>query len=562
MFTRKQFLAWLTVFTVLFSAGWFANQSRANDNDDIYYKIDKGLFYLKEVFETVSRNYVDELNPETLSKSAIKGMLQEFDPYTVFFEDPGSHQMRMITRGKYGGVGMEIGIQNKKITVIAPMDETPAQRAGIRPGDVIIRIDREPTRSMTLEEASQKLRGKIGSRVSIEIERPGVNQPFTLELTREEIVLKDVSYAAFLEPGTAYLRLAAFSDKAGKELRDAVNALQMQSPIERVILDLRGNPGGLLTSAVEVANVFLPPGQLVVSTRGVHESENKFFTKENPLLPSQPLVVLIDRSSASASEIVAGAIQDLDRGVLVGTETFGKGLVQKVFPIDKVTQAYLKITTAKYYVPSGRSIQKEEYKKNNSVFIDLSDSVEYDPKIDYFTANGRVVHSGGGIQPDVAMPEEELDPFMQTLLARGLFFQFAVEYISRNPGLKKSGAAVVNEPLLQEFEAYVHKQEIDFDLEGEAELKQFLKIAREKKYGEDVRDLVEVALQKLDTQKLDEFTEHRQDIIQNLEAEFAEKLQDSAARTQVQLSHDREVKKAAAVLHNMQQYQQILAINK
>lgn len=562
MFSRKKFLAWLTVFTVLFSAGWFANQSRANDNDDIYYKIDKGLFYLKEVFETVSRNYVDELNPETLSKSAIKGMLQEFDPYTVFFEDPGSQQMRMITRGKYGGVGMEIGMQNKKITVIAPMEETPAQRAGIRPGDVITKIDGEATRNMNLEDASQKLRGKIGSRVSIEIERPGVNQPFTVELIREEIVLKDVTYAAFLEPGTAYIRLAAFSDKAGKELRDAVSALQMQSPIERAILDLRGNPGGLLTSAVEVANVFLPPGQLVVSTRGVHESENKFFTKENPLLPVQPLVVLIDRSSASASEIVAGAIQDLDRGVLVGTQTFGKGLVQKVFPIDKVTQAYLKITTAKYYVPSGRSIQKEEYKKNNSVFTDLSDSVEYDPKIDYFTANGRVVHSGGGIQPDVAMPEAELDPFMQTLLARGLFFQFAVEYMSKNPGLKKSGMAAVDEPLLQEFEAYVLRQGLDFELEGEAELNKFLKIAREKKYSEDLRDLVEVALQKLDTRKRDEFAEHRQDIIRNLEAEFAEKLQDSEARTRVQLSHDPEVKRAVEVLHNMQQYQQILAINK
>lgn len=562
MFSRKKFLAWLTVFTVLFSAGWFANQSRANDNDDIYYKIDKGLFYLKEVFETVSRNYVDELNPETLSKSAIKGMLQEFDPYTVFFEDPGSQQMRMITRGKYGGVGMEIGMQNKKITVIAPMEETPAQRAGIRPGDVITKIDGEATRNMNLEDASQKLRGKIGSRVSIEIERPGVNQPFTVELIREEIVLKDVTYAAFLEPGTAYIRLAAFSDKAGKELRDAVSALQMQSPIERAILDLRGNPGGLLTSAVEVANVFLPPGQLVVSTRGVHESENKFFTKENPLLPVQPLVVLIDRSSASASEIVAGAIQDLDRGVLVGTQTFGKGLVQKVFPIDKVTQAYLKITTAKYYVPSGRSIQKEEYKKNNSVFTDLSDSVEYDPKIDYFTANGRVVHSGGGIQPDMAMPEAELDPFMQTLLARGLFFQFAVEYMSKNPGLKKSGIAAVDEPLLQEFEAYVLRQGLDFELEGEAELNKFLKIAREKKYSEDLRDLVEVALQKLDTRKRDEFAEHRQDIIRNLEAEFAEKLQDSEARTRVQLSHDPEVKRAVEVLHNMQQYQQILAINK
>lgn len=257
-------------------------------------------------------------------------MLKEFDPYTVFFEDPGSHQMRMITRGKYGGVGMEIGFQNQQITVIAPMEGTPAQRAGVRAGDVIVKIDDTPTGDLSLEETSQRLRGKIGTSVTIEIERPGLDTPVKLELMREEIVIKDVSYADFIEPGTAYIRLSAFSDKAGQELKEAVQQLQARERIQRVILDLRGNPGGLLTAAVEVANVFLPPGQLVVSTRGSHESENKFFTKEAPLLPTVPLVVLVNESSASASEIVAGAIQDLDRGVLVGSETFGKGLVESV----------------------------------------------------------------------------------------------------------------------------------------------------------------------------------------------------------------------------------------
>lgn len=562
MFRERRYITWLAVLTMFISVSWFFNNSLANNGDDVYYKIDKGLFYLKEVFETVSRNYVDELDPEKLSKSAIKGMLEDFDPYTVFFEDPGSHQMRMITRGKYGGIGMEIGFQNQNITVISPMEGTPAQRAGIRAGDIIIQIDNVPTKSMTLEDASQKLRGKIGTKVSLQIERPGIKTPISIELTREEIVLKDVNYAAFIEPGTAYIRLSAFSDKAGKELRDAINKLQAQATIERVILDLRGNPGGLLTSAVEVANVFLPPGQLVVSTRGYHESENKFFTKEEPLLPTQPLVVLINQSSASASEIVAGAIQDLDRGVLVGEETFGKGLVQKVFPIDKVSQAYLKITTAKYYVPSGRSIQKEGYKKNNSVYVDLSDSVEYDSHVDYYTVNGRIVHGGGGIHPDVEVKEDELDLFMQNLIARGLFFQFAVDFLSNHPEFKNATSVPIDDHVISDFQEYVQKQEFDFDLEGEADLNKFLTIAKEKNYERDIQDLVEVALQKLGAQKAEEFSHNRKNIEHLLEAEFAEKLNGTSARIKATLSKDTEVTRAIAVLRNMHQYQQILAINK
>lgn len=562
MFRERRYITWLAVLTMFISVSWFYNNSLANNGDDVYYKIDKGLFYLKEVFETVSRNYVDELDPEKLSKSAIKGMLEDFDPYTVFFEDPGSHQMRMITRGKYGGIGMEIGFQNQDITVISPMEGTPAQRAGIRAGDIIIQIDGVATKSMTLEDASQKLRGKIGTKVSLQIERPGIKTPISMELTREEIILKDVNYAAFIEPGIAYIRLSAFSDKAGKELKDAIYELQAQATIERVILDLRGNPGGLLTSAVEVANVFLPPGQLVVSTRGYHESENKFFTKEDPLLPTQPLVVLINQSSASASEIVAGAIQDLDRGVLVGEETFGKGLVQKVFPIDKVSQAYLKITTAKYYVPSGRSIQKEDYKKNNSVYVDLSDSVEYDSHIDYYTVNGRIVHGGGGIHPDVEVKEEELDLFMQNLIARGFFFQFTVDFLSNHPEFKNATSVPIDDHIISDFQEYVQKQEFDFDLEGEADLNKFLKVAGEKKYDKDIQDLVVVALQKLEATKLEEFSRNRMNIESNLEAEFAEKLNGTSARIKATLSNDTEVTRAMAVLRNMHQYQQILAINK
>ncbi len=560
MFGSRKYIKLLVAVSLLVSFGWFFNDSVANE-DEIYYKIDKGLFYLKEVFETITRNYVDELDPEGMSRSAIEGMLKDFDPYTVFFEDPGSHQMQMITRGKYGGVGMEIGIQNGRITVIAPMEDTPAMRAGIQAGDVILEIDGEPVQDMSLEEASRKLRGKVGTEVSLVVERPGVDEPISFHLVREEIILKDVTYYSFVEPGTAYFRLSAFSDKAARELKDAIRDLAAQAPIERVILDLRGNPGGLLTSAVEVANVFLPPGKLVVSTRGAHETENKFYTREQPLLPHQPLVVLVNGSSASASEIVAGAIQDLDRGVLVGETTFGKGLVQKVYPIDKISQAYLKITTAKYYTPSGRSIQKEDYKKNRAVFIDLSDSVEYNPKINYYTRNGRVVHGGGGIHPDIEVGDIEYDRLLQNLIGKGFFFRFAVDYLTRHPELKEQGAVKVDDRMVEAFRAFLAREEFQYEIEGERELQKFLEVAREKQYDRDMVDLVAVAYQKLELEKEKQFARDEQQIRRLLSAEFAETIGGSRARIESMLSYDHQLSKAIQVLHNMNQYQEILAIH-
>lgn len=559
MLHNKKFV-WALTFLLLFTSILWVFNTTATGNDDIYYRIDKGLFYLKEVFETVSRNYVDDIDPEGLSKSAISGMLQELDPYTVFYEDPGSENLRMITSGKYGGVGMEISLQNGKITVLAPMDETPAKKAGVQSGDVITKIDGESAKNLTLEEASHKLRGKVGTKVTIEIERPMVEEPITLTLTRQEIVINDVTFAEFIEPGTAFIRLSRFSDKAGKELKEAIRGLKSEGEIENLILDLRGNPGGLLSAAVDVVDIFVRPGELVVSTRGAHETESKFYSEQEPLLPTQSLAVLIDQYSASASEIVAGALQDLDRGVLVGKRTFGKGLVQKVFPVDKVTQSYFKVTTAKYYTPSGRSIQKEDYKKNRSVFIDLSDSVEYDKRVNFYTKNGRVVHGGGGIKPDVEIDEEEPDRLLRILSARGYLFQFAVDYLSRHPDLKNGSGVAVTDQMLNQFMDFIKSKDLKIEMEGEKELKEFIRIAESKDYNDDIKDLATVALQKLEAQRGKILQPNQERLRQMLEVEFAEKLGDSKARIRSSLAYDAQAKKALEVLHNLEEYNQILAV--
>jgi len=549
--------------TILFIVTIFSvailNNSIAG-NEQMYLKLDKGLFYLKQVYETISQNYVDELDPEGLSKSAIHGIVEELDPYTVFFEKKGSEHLDMITKGKYGGLGMEISKQEGEITVISPIDNTPAQRAGIRAGDIIVTIGDEATKELTLEQASSKLRGPAGTEVTLEIKRPGLNDPIKLTMTREDIVIKDISYAGFVEPGTAFLRLSSFSDKAASELKEALRKLEKNGDIERVILDLRGNPGGLLASAVEVANVFVPKGELIVETRGNHERETQFDTPQGAMLSDVPLVVLVDGGSASASEIVAGAIQDLDRGVVIGSRTFGKGLVQQVYPVDKVNDAFIKITTAKYYIPSGRCIQKDDYKKNQDVFTNMSDTADFNNHTKYYTRNGRVVYGGGGITPDIKVDKPRLNQYVMALWMQGHFFKFTVDYLAKHPDITVENGFKVTDQIVSDFRRYLSEKEMDFDIEGEGELEKFLELAEQEKYSDDLVDLVEVALQKLDQEKTLQFNKNIKRIEESLETEFAEKLGGNSARIATLLEHDESVDAALEVLRRPEEYQQILAV--
>jgi carboxyl-terminal processing protease len=404
------------------------------------------------------------------------------------------------------------------------------------------------------------LRGKIGTQVKIEIERPGLNEPIILSLTREEIILKDVSYADFIKPGIAYLRLTNFSEKAASELRQAIKKLQKTSEIKRVILDLRGNPGGLLIAAVDVANVFIKKGELIVQTKGEHEREAKFVTKNEALLPEIPLVVLVNGGSASASEIVAGAVQDLDRGIIIGTSTFGKGLVQQVYPVDKLNDAFLKITTAKYYVPSGRCIQKDDYKKNKDVFTAIGDSTDFDNHKKYLTRNKRLVYGGGGIKPDIEEKPERMTGYVVALWAKGHFFRFTVDYLAAHPEFKESKDFMVSDMILNDFRSYLSTKEISYEIAGETQLKKFLSIAEKENYSEDIKDLVEVTLKKLENQKLNDFDDNIDQIKESLEIELAEKLGGSIMRTSKRLKNDKILIKALSLLENEIEYEDILAV--
>ncbi|MFQ6674092.1 MAG: S41 family peptidase, partial [Fidelibacterota bacterium] len=324
---------------------------------DLYRDISDNWKLMYEVYKRVMIQYADQIDPEKLAISGVKGMLDELDPYSVYLENEERDGLRMLTKGRYGGVGIQLGVRDDSLTVIAPMEDSPAMRSGILPGDRIVDIDGESTKDMSLDEAAKKIRGEKGTKVVLTIRRFSESESLDFELTRDNIRIEDVSYSGIIHDNMGYVRLSRFSKNSPVEIRKAFRSL-MEQGIDKLVLDLRGNPGGLLEAAVDILDMIIEKGDKILYTKGRGEEANReFVSKTDPVIPeSVSLAILIDGGSASASEIVAGVVQDLDRGVVIGARSFGKGLVQSVYPLDR--NRSLKLTTAKYYIPSGRLIQK------------------------------------------------------------------------------------------------------------------------------------------------------------------------------------------------------------
>lgn len=415
----------------------------------------------------INSKYVEEVDPKKMIYAGIKGMLEVLDPFSDMLEKKAYEKLMESTHGKYEGVGMSIDSREGWIIVITPMEGTPAFRMGILAGDRIIEIDGKSTQGMTTEEASRMMRGPKGSEVTLKIKREGSVEALEYKIKRDVIQLKSVPfYGAISTPQgkIGYVRLSTFSEDASTELKDAIKSLKDQD-IDGLIFDLRWNGGGLLNQAVQVASLFLGKNKLLVYTQGrTDDQQKKFFSQGDAIYGEGPLVVLVDAQTASASEIVAGAIQDWDRGVVVGDTTFGKGLVQQLYEMsDDIT---LKLTTAKYYIPSGRCIQKpERSKKNPDLFfteeaeeIDTS-SVAEKPEM-FFTNGGRIVYGGGGIVPDVVLSNEVLQPIEVNLERKQLFFDFAIRYTSEHKDLPRSFEP--DEKILTEFKEFLKEKKFDY----------------------------------------------------------------------------------------------------
>lgn len=513
---------------------------------DIFSSISTNLRIYRNVVQYLLSDYVDEIDSEELISSSIRGMLNDLDPYTVYIREDEQQSMEMLTRGNYHGVGIQIGIRDNKLTVIAPIEGSPAYRAGVRPGDIIIKINQESTEDLTSEDAGIKIRGKAGTEVTLTFERYGEENPLDITLVREVIDVNDLPFYG-VENGIGYVRVSRFSNNTAEEFRDAVVELQEQG-INGLVVDLRDNPGGLLEDAVIMVDALIEPGQLIVETRGRTNKVNRKFLSENePVLdPETPLAILVNEGSASASEIVAGAIQDLDRGVIIGERTFGKGLVQSVYPIGN--NASLKLTTAKYYIPSGRLIQMEDY-LNNGVLTD-----DLDKKDSLFvTRNGRIVTGGGGITPDIELASTSLPPLTNQLQNLDLFFSFATH---KQQEYNLALPVAISDAIMEDFRQVVDEEEVEAVFPGMTMIESFEASIDELESFDgdvDLSELKEYYQKRAETAFVDEYEQIRR----LLRLEFAATLGGSRERARSSLQDDTGYQEAVGILQNSLAYQQI-----
>ena len=453
------------IFISLFFVSIF---SFAFTKSDVYRELARSQRLINEVYKSLITRYADRLDTEKFTKIVINNILDDLDPYTVYMEEDEKESLDLLTKGKYGGVGINLGVREKKLTVISPMDNSPAKRKGIIAGDIIVKIDGLLTKEMSLDDAAKQIRGPKGTDVILSIKRFGDEKLIDFTLTRDYITVKDVAYTGMLNDETGYIRLTRFSKNSGPEMRSAIKSLQTENA-SRIIIDLRDNPGGLLQSAIEILDMITPKGSTLLSTKGrLPESNKNYISRKEPMLDEDiKIAILINEGSASASEIIAGAVQDLDRGVVVGTRSFGKGLVQSVYGLDGSGKRNLKVTTAKYYIPSGRLIQKPGYIDDEVIVNDgKEDSL-------FYTIGGRKVKGGGGISPDYEVEMPKATPLVLECWRKGLFFNFAQERQHRYDSYEDALADVT---ILDDFKSYIDTQDVDVNTEGEKDLEK----AREK----------------------------------------------------------------------------------
>ena len=515
---------------------------------EYFFKINKSIDVFGRVYKEITANYVDEVDPERFMHSGIDGMLGALDPYTVYINKEDGDEVDLLTNGKYGGIGVTIGQRDGIIQVISVMDGYSAQRQGIIPGDRIVNVNGVAVGAKKPDEVRNLTRGEPGTEVKVVIEREGERAPLQFVLMREEIQVKNVTYTDFLDSGIGYIRLERFSRKAGDEARQAVKELKLRGELKGLVLDLRGNPGGLLDAAVDVVSKFVPRGSLVVSTKGRRpETDKQYISTEEPLLPTTPLVVLTDRSSASASEIVAGALQDMDRAVIVGTRTFGKGLVQTILPLNYGAQ--LKVTTARYYTPSGRSIQEIDYgrKDKSGVFVSIPDSL----KKKFETAHGRSVLEHGGIAPDSTAKEEDIGPLVRELLRKNLFFRFATTYVAEHKGVS---SLPVTAEVLGEFKKFLDERKFEYQEETEGKIKELRKVAERSHFSPAVVEDLDRLSAALEKEKARGFDRYRDHIEHEVDIEFMARLKGEQGRIGASLRGDRQVETAVGILKDAKLY--------
>lgn len=551
-FLKKFKFPLLIVLLVLFSVA-AVNFSR---ND---FEISKNLEIFVSLYKQLNTNYVDEINPGDLIKTAIDKMLESLDPYTTFIPESDLEDIRLMTTGQYGGIGAIIQQRPDYVVVAEPYLNFPAQKSGLRAGDRIIEINGESAKGKSVSDVSSALKGFPNTKIKITIERPPDNKRINFELTREDIKIKNVPYYGIIEGDIAYIKLSNFTFGAAREVRDAFIDLKTNHNASSVVIDLRGNGGGLMSEAVNIVNLFVPRNTLVVKTRGkLSEANKEYLTQFQPLDTSIPLVVLIDYFSASASEIVAGAIQDLDRGVVIGQQSFGKGLVQNVVPLSY--NAKLKVTVAKYYIPSGRCIQAVDYSNRDSLGRVINNLNL--PKEIFYTQNKRKVYDAGGIIPDIIIEPEAASKIVISLFTKNLIFDFATNFAAQNNSISSANLFEVNDKIFNQFVEFLEDKDYDYVTETEKKLNELKETSKDERYFDNISSDIEILMKKLAHNKQEDLITFRNEISEILGNEIVSRYHFQQGRIEFSLKFDKEINKAIEILKNNKKYSEILSPQK
>ena len=527
--------------------------------NDRYFEIIKNLDVFTTLYKELNTYYVDEINPTDIMETGIEAMLESLDPYTNYIPEDRIEDYRIMSTGQYAGIGTTMGKIEDRHVVMMIYEGAPAETSGLKIGDELLEINNNPIKDYSTDEINKLLKGQIGITVDVKIKRKNTKKPLTFNISRESINIESVPYYGLIADDIAYIRLTEFSSGAGSSVRSALVELKGKGA-KKVILDLRGNPGGLLNESIEVSNVFIPKGLEVVSTKGKIEEWNKTYTaNKNPVDVNIPVAVLISNNSASASEIVAGVMQDYDRGVLVGQRSYGKGLVQATRPLSYNSQ--LKITTAKYYIPSGRCIQAIDYSHRNEdgSIGKIPDSL----KSEFKTRAGRIVYDGGGVSPDHSVINKGYAPITIQLIKKGYIFDFATEYYYENENVKPNPKKFsVSDELYSEFTNWVSGKDYSYTTATEETIKELRETADSDKYFDFLEKEIAALENEIQEHKKEDLKVFQSEIKRALKEEIISRYHKRQGMIESSFENDEEVEEAIKLLNDKLKYQNLLEVSK
>lgn len=538
---------------VLLGAG---KTAPAQAPDEQGFEIVKNLDIFSNVIKELNTNYVDDIKPGDLTKTGIDAMLESLDPYTNYITETEIEDYKFITTGEYGGIGALIHQNGEYVVISEPYEGAPAQKSDLRAGDIILEINGQSAKGKSYNDVSAILKGQSGTSITLKIQRPGESVPILKTINREIIKIDNIPWSGMLDHDIGYIKLTSFTQKAAMEVKQALLKLREKNELKGVVIDIRGNGGGLLNEAVDIVNLFVDRGQEVVTTKGKLPDKNHAYkTMNSPVDVNVPVVVLVDGQSASASEILSGAMQDLDRGVIVGRRTFGKGLVQNVVPLS--FNAQMKVTVAKYYIPSGRCIQAIDYSHKNKegLFGRIPDSLIAAFK----TKDGRTVYEGRGIKPDIHSDRPEYSNIAMALYGKYLIFDYATQFRIRHATIPPADKFEITDSIFNDFQAFLSDKKYDYKTKSEEALEDLRKNSEKENYFNAIKSEYDALKKQMDNDKKSDMTKFRPQICELIKQEIVSRYYYQKGKVIASLETDKDIQAAINTLVDQNLYKSVLA---